>query len=166
MVEGYSDRLDLPLLHAGQAQKELFHNEALAILDMLVQASIETDALASAPGAPTHGQCWLVGSGASGDWAGHDGDIVCWTSSGWRFAAPVHGMRVWVRDAGHAMIYDGTTWTAEAVQPDGYYVAGTRVLSERQPAISDPAGGEVIDIEGRTVISAILSMLRMHGLTA
>lgn len=30
-------RLKLPFLVPGQAQKELFHNEALQIIDMLVQ---------------------------------------------------------------------------------------------------------------------------------
>ena len=43
-----TDRLSLPLLIAGQAQKELFHNEALQTLDTLVAAAVE-DAPANDP---------------------------------------------------------------------------------------------------------------------
>ena len=37
-----SARLNLPLLAPGQAQKELYHNEALTLIDLAVQASVVT----------------------------------------------------------------------------------------------------------------------------
>jgi hypothetical protein len=36
-----TDRFSLPLLVAGQAQKELFHNEALLALDTIVAGAVE-----------------------------------------------------------------------------------------------------------------------------
>ncbi|PCJ29601.1 MAG: hypothetical protein COA94_00970 [Rickettsiales bacterium] len=32
----YTPRLNLPLIHSGQAQKEITHNEALSMLDVLI----------------------------------------------------------------------------------------------------------------------------------
>jgi hypothetical protein len=40
MSDERTPRLALPLLQPGQAQKETTHNEALAVLDLVVQASV------------------------------------------------------------------------------------------------------------------------------
>ena len=90
-----TDRLRLPLLAAAQALKEMTHNEALTLLDAVVQATVVAVAPASVPATPVPGQCWIVGIGATGAWAGHDGALAFWTSGGWRFVAPFLGMAVW-----------------------------------------------------------------------
>ena len=46
-------RLKLPLLAAGQAQKEAWHNEALLLVDRLLAGVIEGAASATPPGSPT-----------------------------------------------------------------------------------------------------------------
>ena len=71
MTEEDSARLGLPLLAPGQAQKELWHNEALALLDIAVQAVVEEVGRDAPPGAPQPGQCWIVGAAPTGDWTGH-----------------------------------------------------------------------------------------------
>src|SRR5688572_24198881 len=81
-------RFALPYLAPGQLQKELFHNEALQRVDMLLCPVVEGPPAASPPVSPTAGSCYLVGSGASGAWAGNDGALACFTEGGWRFAAP------------------------------------------------------------------------------
>jgi hypothetical protein len=68
--------LDLPLLAAAQAQKHVTHNEALAALDALVQLAVKERGRTQAPGAPTDGDRYLVGSGASGGFTSHDGKIA------------------------------------------------------------------------------------------
>ena len=45
-----SDRFALPLLHAGQAQKEITHNEALQLIDMLLHPYAESASLTAPPG--------------------------------------------------------------------------------------------------------------------
>ena len=85
-------RLALPLLAAGQAQKEWTHNEALALLDLAVQATVAGDARRAARG-PGGGRS--AGSSAmrpTGAWTGHAGAIAGWTAGGWRFVAPREGM--------------------------------------------------------------------------
>lgn len=164
MADETSARLALPLIHAGQAQKEVAHNESLTLLDMLVQAAVESADVATPPASPAAGQCWIIDSGASGAWAGKSGMIAGWTAGGWRFVAPVEGIRVWVADRGHAMMFDGGNWTDERARADGYYVDGQRVVSARQVAIADPAGGSVVDSEARAAIASIISALQSHGL--
>ncbi len=50
-----TDRLALVLIAPGQAQKEMTHNEALARLDIMVQAVVQSVAPASVPASPMLG---------------------------------------------------------------------------------------------------------------
>ncbi|MBO9574510.1 MAG: DUF2793 domain-containing protein [Sphingobium sp.] len=159
-----TDRLGLPLLAAGQAQKELAHNEALLLLDIASQPVAQSADLTVPPASPELGQCWIVAPSATGDWSGMDGALGGWTGSGWRFAAPSAGWRAWVVDRGRTMRFDGSGWVDENVRDDGYFVAGERVLAVRQAAIASPSGGATVDSEARSALGAILAMLRAHGL--
>lgn len=55
-----------PLLAAGQAQKEITHNEALTLADALISGAVEAGPLNAPPSAPTPGQMWIVGDNPSG----------------------------------------------------------------------------------------------------
>ncbi|RXR30350.1 DUF2793 domain-containing protein [Sphingobium fluviale] len=161
-----SDRFALPLLQAGQAQKELTHNEALALIDMVLHAQVESITVATPPGGAVVGQCWVVATGATGAWTGHDGQLACLTSGGWRFIVPRKGLEVLCASDGQSYIHDGTVWQPAAVRPDGVYIGGNRVVTARQAAIADPGGGSVIDVQARTAIGQILAAIRAHGLIA
>ncbi len=161
-----TDRLGLPLLAAGQAQKEVAHNEALLLLDMLCQPAAESADLSTPPSAPELGQCWIVSATPTGDWSGMDAALASWTGNGWRFARPIPGWRAWVADRGGTMRFDGSQWVDEAARSDGYFVDGQRVVAERQAAIAVPAGGANPDAEARAAIGEILAALRQHGLIA
>lgn len=138
-------RFALPLLAAGQAQKEVTHNEALTLIDMLVQAAAVAGPLADPPATPTPGQCWLVGASPTGAWAGRAASIALWTAGGWRFAAPREGMRVVRTSDGAVLRFDGGMW----VSPSSFEA---------------PSGGAVIDVEARAAIVALISLLDAHGL--
>ena len=58
-------RLLLPYILQSQSQKEVTHNDALNILDVLIQAVVQDVGLNTPPGSPTIGQCWVVGSFAA-----------------------------------------------------------------------------------------------------
>lgn len=138
-------RLGLPLLAAAQAQKEMTHNEALVLADMAMQAVVESIGLTAPPATPALGRCWVVGTAPTGAWSGHAGAIAGWTAGGWRFVAPFEGLAVW--SIGDRRIARRTT-TA--------WVTGSSVVA--------PTGGSVIDTESRVAITAVLSVLRLHGL--
>jgi len=159
-----SPRLALPLLVPGQAQKEMFHNEALAAIDSLLHASIETGPAAAPPPAPAEGQSWIVDEAATGAWAGHDAALATWTQSGWRFAAPVAGMLAWNKADGLWMRWTGTAWDAGAWPVSALVIGGQQVVGPRLAEVPSPSGGTVIDTEARAAIDSLIATLKSHGL--
>lgn len=156
-------RLSLPLLSPGQAQKEMFHNEALLRLDAAVQACVEA-AAAAPPSSPVAGQCWLVESPAAGAWQGREGEIALWTSAGWRFVAPKPGMAVWNAGLSLPHRFVGGNWVAGELLCSSVRVNGVQVVGERQPPVPSPSGGTTIDAEARAAIAALTAALMSHGL--
>ncbi|MBL8790222.1 MAG: DUF2793 domain-containing protein [Rhizobiales bacterium] len=104
--------LGLPYLAAAQAQKHVTHNEALTILDILVQASAKSRHEASPPATPANGDRYLVPSGASAEWATATGKLAVFSDGGWRFHAPREGWRLWIDDEDKLIVYDGSAWHA------------------------------------------------------
>lgn len=159
-----SARFALPLIMPGQAQKELFHNEALAAIDAALHAAVEGAPQAAPPAAPVEGQCWLVGPDATGAWTGRDGSLAVWTSGGWRFVAPQPGMCAWDAAAGVPRRWTDGGWNAGEVAAAAIMVGGQQVVGARQPDVPSPSGGTIIDAEGRAAIEAITVALKTHGL--
>ena len=160
-------RLALPLLVAGQVQKEIYHNEALAAIDLLLAASVEPVPTAAPPANPVIGTLYRVApSAASGAFAGHEGKLAGWTDGGWRFVAPVEGMRLTERGSGAELAFRNGAWTSGSLRASEVVIGGQKVVGDRGAAIADPAGGAVIDAEGRVAVSQILAALRAHGLIA
>lgn len=159
-------RLALPFIAPGQAQKESFHNEALVRIDAALQACVVAAGLATPPDAPALGQCWIVGAAPTGAWSGQADALAAWTDGGWRFVAPVTGMAVWLASDSLPMRYDGTRWTAGILHAGSIVVAGVQVVGARQPAVTVPAGGTVVDGEARSALSGLISALVAHGLIA
>lgn len=166
MTDSSTPRLGLPLLAAGQAGKELTHNEALSLLDLLVQGAVQSAGTVAPPAAPLVGQCWIVGSGATGAWAGQAGRLAGWTAGGWRFVDPADGMEVWDVSRAIPIAYRGGVWHEGNVVARRVTIAGQQVVGGREPAIADPSGGGVTDDMARTAVVAILGALRRHGLIA
>lgn len=158
-----SARFALPFILPGQAQKEMFHNEALAMIDGLIQPAVQ-EILAAPPADPAPGQCWIVGAGATGAWAGHENALAVASGAGWRMLAPTDGMQVWDMNAGVARRWTGSAWSDGAVAATGLVVAGDQVVGPRQPEIADPTGGSTIDVEARGAVVAIIVALKSHGL--
>ena len=104
-------RLKLPFIAAAQAQKHVTHNEALLALDVLVQAAVLDRDMNIPPASPAKGDAYIVAATATGDWAGHEGDIAAWVDGVWRFHAPAKGWRAWVADEDALYIHDGAAWT-------------------------------------------------------
>ncbi|MEO7365137.1 MAG: DUF2793 domain-containing protein [Sphingomicrobium sp.] len=157
-------RLLLPMLAAGQAQKELFHNEALQLLDVLVAGAVEGLPLATPPASPAIGNCYIVAGSPTGDWAGHAHQVAAYTSGGWRFVAPREGMSFAVVSNGKTAAYRSGAWVIGTFSGSQLVVDGLKVVGARGAPISAPSGGATTDAEARTAIGLILSAMRAHGL--
>lgn len=166
MVTETTGRLALPLIASGQAQKEITHNEALAALDIAVQAAVEAVGLNVPPVSPAAGQCWIVGAEPAGAWAGHAGTLAGWTVSGWRFLVPRAGWTAWAADSGLPVRHDGSGWVSGIVRAARVEIGGVQVVSDRQTAIDTPDGGAIVDIEAREALINVINALRAHGLIA
>jgi hypothetical protein len=151
---------------AGQAQKEFTHNEALQTLDMLVGGCVEGPPQASPPASPAIGSAYLVASGATGAWAGNANCVAAWTSGGWRFVAPTEGLQLLDRSSGSLSVYWSGSWKLGVLRANSVQIGGVQVVGARQPAISAPSGGSLVDAEARNAVSAILAALQSHGLIA
>jgi Protein of unknown function (DUF2793) len=137
-----SPRFALPLLFAGQAQKEAFVNEAHALTDALLHCAIEGET-ATPPTTPIEGTNWLVAASPTGAWTGQAGKIACRQAGNWLFVAPRDGMTLLNRTNG---------------QQHRYFASW---LAPTAPAA--PSGGSTIDAEARTAISALVAALRTAG---
>lgn len=136
-------RFGIPFLFAGQAQKEFFVNEAHAQIDLLLHPAIESESDAPPP-APGDGQCWLIGSNPTAEWAGRAGNLAGWISGMWVFAAPRHGMRA-LDKSSQQIIFFANGW-------------------QRPGAPAIPSGGQVADIEARAAIGNLIETLRSAGI--
>jgi hypothetical protein len=157
-------RLTLPFLSAGQAQKEFTHNEALQILDSVVAAAAEDGPLDTPPASPTIGDCYIVGSAPTDDWAANAECLASYTSGGWRFTAAIDGMSVFVRSVGVWANFRSGAWEMGLLRGSSVVIGGNQVVGARAAAIASTTGGTTIDAEARSTLDEILGALRQHGL--
>ena len=108
-------KLGFSYISAGQAQKEITHNDALNDLDTLLMLRVLDRDLGTPPGAPATGDAYLVAAspppGPTGAWAGQAGNLAYYYS-GWKFKTPAAGWHAWIVDEGAAFDYNGTAWVA------------------------------------------------------
>lgn len=142
-----TDRLQLPMLVPGQAQKEVTHNEALLLIDGLLHLRVDSLDRPQPPASRQVGQAWIVANGGDGDWFGRDGCIAFWTSAGWRFIEPLEGMSCWLDSEGRRVRYQAPLWV-----PDLAFAG--------RPSLEPPSGGLVVDTEAREVLAALIAWFR------
>lgn len=163
MTDLPTPRLALPLLQPGQAQKEMYHNEALALLDFAAQPAVLSIGENIPPVDPDPGQAWILGNAPEDEWAGKPRAIAGWTAAGWRFLAPREGMVAWVaEEAGFALFSSGSWAVGQA--HGRLIVEGEQVVGPRADPIEEPDGGTTVDAEARSAVVEILVALREHGL--
>lgn len=165
MSDSVTPRLGLPMLAAGQAQKELYHNEALSLIDLCLNGHALEVGANTPPDMPEPGQSWIIGNAPEGDWAGNANQIAGWTLGGWRFVSPAEGMRLWCNSTVGFILFRDGNWQSD----QGYgpvIIAGDQIIGERLEGIAEPSGGTVVDAEARAALTAVLFAMRTHGLIA
>lgn len=126
-----TSRFKMPLLDAAQAQKHVTINESLVRADALAASAVISQSLSTPPSTPGDGDVYIIGAGASGDWAGQDNEIGLFLNGGWEFITPWSGARFWLQDVSNWIVYDGT-WIADRVAggPGGAVTFGRVIESD------------------------------------
>ena len=106
--------LALPYLAPSQAQKHVTHNEALRMLDAVVQLSVADRTLTAPPATPAEGERHIVAAGATGAWTGKGGQVAMWRDGAWGFAAPKLGWLAWVAAEGAIVVRGASAWSSYA----------------------------------------------------
>ena len=158
MADTYN--FEMPLLDAAQAQKHVTVNEALARADAVMQMRLKGRALIVPPAA-LNGAAFGVGVGATGDWAGHDGEVAVQANGGWVFLTPKTGWRGWDEATAEALIYDGVDWQAAAVVVSAGGAGTNWRIAEVDHVVAAgatsstvdiiPNGAQVIGVTGRVI---------------
>jgi len=159
-----SVRLKIPYIDAAQVEKSVTHNEALALLDVVVGAAVDGFLVNTPPASPAVGTCYVIGDAPTGAWVGHALALAGYTDGGWRFIAAVDGLSALDMASGETVVFRDGTWERGHVRAASLSVGGVQVVGARQAGVSDPAGGSTVDVEARAAIASILAGLRSHGL--
>lgn len=100
----------LPYILASQAQKHVTHNEALRLLDAIVQLSVMDRIRTAPPVSPTDGDRHIVASGATGLWSGWDLNVAFWVDGVWMRMVPRPGWLAWIADDAVFVVWNGSAW--------------------------------------------------------
>jgi len=142
VFDSSSPRYELPLLFSGQAQKELWVNEAHARTDAVLHCAVEGES-PDPPVAPAEGENWIIGTPATGAWAGQEGALACWQGGNWIFVQPRNGLRLLDLSVGQERLF-----------LDGWKIPA-------EPTV--PTGGTTIDAEARATLAQLITALRVSG---
>lgn len=104
--------LGLPYIQPSQAQKHVTHNEAIQVLDALVQLSVEARDVTLPPAVPVQGARYILPAGVSGAWAGRGGNLAVWSGTEWAYHTPALGWLAHIRAEGIVAVFDGTGWSS------------------------------------------------------
>lgn len=107
-----STNLGLPYIAASQAQKHATHNEAVRLLDGIVQLMVLSRTLTAPPGSPADGDRYIVGTGATGAWAGWDLNVAFWVDGAWIRLIPRVGWIAYSSADTAFYSWNGTAWVA------------------------------------------------------
>ncbi|MCF2871641.1 DUF2793 domain-containing protein [Octadecabacter sp. G9-8] len=112
--------LGLPYIQPAQAQKHVTHNEAIRVLDALVQLSVVDRDQTTPPATAVTGDRHIVPAGATGEWAGQDGSIAVFEDAAWAFYPPQDGWQSVVRSEGITLIWNGSDWVAPTIDATAF----------------------------------------------
>lgn len=105
----HTNNLAMPLLIPNQSGKEITHNEALIILDNIVQKSVVDKDLSTPPENPENNVLYIVGQNATNEWENKE-NYLTYFDNGWRFITPKNGFVFFIEDENKLYNFNGTSW--------------------------------------------------------
>lgn len=147
--------LGLPFIAGQQSQPEVTHNQALVMLQALLNGAVAQQN--APPGSPAEGACYIVGTAPTGAWAARANALAIRFGGAWVFVPGVdsggvaiamgveqEGMRVWNQALNAGVVWTGTAWVADSAMPE-FTVATLPAATgpKRLIYVSDETGGAV-----------------------
>jgi hypothetical protein len=148
-----SPNLGLPYIDQNQSQKHVTHNEALMLLDAMVQISVKGRTTPTPPASPAEGERWIVPAGATGAWAGKTGAIALWKDGAWTFFTPVTGWLAFVENEG-TVVYAAGGWQSRIVVTNNGAAIGMDI-GEEEAVCSGASVTTSIAIPARAIVLAV-----------
>lgn len=102
--------LGLPELEAAQGQKYLTVNQTSRRLDVLINLTVFNRTVTSPPVSPSDGHRYIVGSPATGGFAGQENNIAAFIGTAWVFFTPSEGWRAYDQGANQFIVFNGSAW--------------------------------------------------------
>lgn len=137
-----SETFSLPYIMPSQAQKHVTHNEAIRMIDALLQAAVESRNTTTPPDEPTLGQSYIVPEDADDLWTGRVGEIATFQDGAWAYYAAVEGAIRRVIDEDVLVIRRAGVWEPlQAVLLTGVGMFGLNATPDpvNRLALSSPA---------------------------
>jgi hypothetical protein len=123
-------RLGAPELVIAQDVPETTVNEQIRFVEQGATRFLVVDRdLATPPGSPSDGACYIVAGSPTGAWTGWTGRIAFY-AAGWKSIIPQEGMRAYIVDENTEKEYNGTVWgtpttaTGASTTQDDEMIAG------------------------------------------
>ncbi len=189
-------KLRIPYIAAAQAQKHVTHNEAMTLLDTLVQLSVLDKDLTAPPMGPAEGDCYIVAASATGAWTGWDNRVARYIDGEWRSYLPGAGSGAgwlaYVIDEAALYSFNGTSWIKSGLQLESYLdlseisppsnpgadvgrlyvkdVGGTTKLAFKDHAgtetVVGSGGGAIVPPQGRLTLTSAVPVLTADATAA
>ena len=162
--------LKLPLLIPNQSGKEITHNEALVIIDNILQNGVIDKDLTTPPENSNSNDIYIVGKNATGDWADKDKQIAFY-DNGWRFVEPREGFIFWVNDEDKLYTYNGSKWVEAVASSGSGNTGGTSDVQELNDLldveITSAGKYDILQHDGTDFVNTkSLQQLTMLGINA
>lgn len=150
-----TNNLKLPLLVPNQSGKEITHNEALVMLDNLINNGVIDKDLSTPPENPNINDLYIVGVGASGLWVGKDRHLA-YFDNGWRFNQPKKGTIYWVNDEACFYVFTGTIWTKySSGEGSGTGSGGVSTFSDLEDVyLASLTSGDLVKFNGSSFVNS------------
>lgn len=148
MPEDLSANLSMPLLMPSQAQKHVTHNEALLVLDALVQLTVADRGLAVPPSSPTNGDRHIVSPAAAGLWGGPAHSIAVMVNNVWLFYTPRPGWQAYVLTENRTVVWQNGTWQDVLASLDTLDVLGINSSADSTNRLSVASAATLFSHDG------------------
>ncbi|MDO6586875.1 DUF2793 domain-containing protein [Salipiger sp. 1_MG-2023] len=141
-------QLGLPCIQPSQAQKHVTHNEALRLLDTLVQMRLESFGAVTPPASPVSGESHALGTGATGVWTGHDNEIASWDGTAWTFLEPRAGWCAFGLAEAEMRTWSGSVWRPLASGASTFSMLGINATADATNRLSVSADATLLNNAG------------------